>query len=686
MRTLTRRLLLVTALGFAEAALAADDAPVRRVPGAEATRAAIDLAPDSALGVLVVPVVKLASDDMAECLARIEGDASAVPLRPLDLMRAQAGIGPGIDESGAFVMWSQLVDGTPEFGMLFPVTDARAAIDGSLKPAADGQPGFDHPLHGRLHVRDLGNQLLVSRSQALLDAYARKPGLAARIAERIGARGNELLLSGDIAAWGGPEAMRRMREDGERRRPGRSGRAESDTAQGAATADAGAIARADLDGNGEIDHGDRALLLLEMGARGANRADLNGDGVVDDADQSRLDAVLGRKVAEASSKAGASGEATEAPVSEADGVSDGVVAIDIDPLGVSLRSFAVMKPDGVLARATMGGPRGSPTRLTRLPKGPFVVAAAVDLRGLGGGGAFIELLSRVPGAPSVPDWVRENRDLVDGVQFAIYPSKLGIAGGGLLNDAALWIATAEPSRTRALLRDWMRRLGGIEGPMERKVAWDEARALKDGTVVDAYAITEAPAPKDAPRAEGAPRRIDPMQRMARSMVFGPRGPSGFVKELEGGLLVTFSQRPDVLQRGMRAAGGVDTIEDEPIIEALRPWLTPDADIMGFVGVGSLLGAVRQAANSFPGMSLQLPDAPPNLEPLAFSMEAQDGRVETATMIPTPVIGVMVEAWRAANEPEDDRLEEETTMDEPSASRAKGVKPGTAAKPSTDDDP
>ena len=58
-----------------------------------------------------------------------------------------------------------------------------------------------------------------------------------------------------------------------------------------------------------------------------------------------------------------------------------------------------------------------------------------------------------------------------------------------------------------------------------------------------------------------------MQRMARTMVFGPRGPHGFAKEMPGGLLVTFSQRPDVLQRGIRAAEGKETLEAEPVIEA-----------------------------------------------------------------------------------------------------------------------
>lgn len=668
----------------------AGDAPVRRTPGAEAFRAAIDLAPESALGVVVVPSLKLASDDLAECLARIEGDASAVPLRPLDLARAQAGVGAGIDESGSFVLWSQMTGGRAEFCVLVPVTDGKAAIEANLKRAADGQPGFDHPQYGRLHARDLGRHVLVSRSQELVDAYGQKPGLYARIAERLGKRGAEVLVSGDAAAWGGPDAMRQMRAQREAMRQGavpasRTGSGESATAPATATA----ATRADLDGNGEIDNGDRALLLMEIGERGANRADLNGDGVVDEKDQAQLDAVMGQKVAKTAPAAAPLADDTQAATAD-DGVLDGAVAIDLDPLGVSMRTYAVMASDGPLGRATAGGPRGRPAKLDRLPKGPFVVAFAADMQGLGGGGAFIDLASQVPGAPALPEWVRENRDLLQGMQFAIYPSKLGIAGGGVLNEAIAWLATADAPKARALLRDWMKGLAGIEGTMERKVTWEEGRALKDGAVADAYAVTEAAAPKDAAAPAGGARKRgpDPMQRMARSMVFGPRGPNGFVKEMPGGLLVTFSQRPDVLQRGMRAAEGKETLESQPVIEALHAWITPDADIVGYMGVGSLLSVVRQAANSFPGMSLQLPDAPPSLEPVAFSVEVQDGRVETATMVPTGVIGVISEAWRASQAPEgEDGFNEEPVEPAAVAPKAKGQKSGASrAKPDTDEDP
>ena len=79
---------------------------------------------------------------------------------------------------------------------------------------------------------------------------------------------------------------------------------------------------------------------------------------------------------------------------------------------------------------------------------------------------------------------------------------------------------------------------------------------------------------------------------------------------------------------------------------------PDADLVGYVGVGALVSVARQAVASFPGMSVQLPDIPPGIEPVAFSLEVQDGRVETATMVPTAVIAAIKEVYEAATAPPD----------------------------------
>ncbi len=674
-------LLVCLAVGAAE-----PQSPVRRTPAEAEFIAAIDLAPAGALSVAVVPSVKLAADDLAECLARVGGDASAVPLRPLDLLRGQLGIGNGMDESGALVFWSEMRDGAPVMAALVPVTDPKALTESSLQKV-DGQEGaFTHPRLGTVHLREVGRRLLVSPSRELVQQYAPRPGLSVRLKERLGERGWSVLVSGDVAAWAGPEAMRAMRSRAEAEARARGGRVPP-ADEGAATTppSPGAVAerqvppsdvsgvpsadvlqRADLDGNGTIDSGDQSVLLMEMGNRGPNAADLNGDGVVDETDLDLMKACMGQPVpAKAVPKASPAPAQPQTPAPAApaavaaaseDAVVDGVVSVDLDPLGISVRSYAVLDGGTAMGRAARGGPRGAAPRLDRLPRGAFVLAAAADMRGLGGGDAFLDLLAVVPGAPALPAWVRENRDLLSGAQVAVYPSKLGVAGG-LLNEAMVWLQTSDAAKARQLMRDWMQGFAGVEGATERKVSWEAGKTLKDGQTADAYAVTEAPAPADAKGADGARprsrRNFDPMQRLVRSFIFGPRGPNGFAKDFPDGLLMTFSQRPDVLQRATRAAGGAETLQGSEVIESLRGWLTPDPDVVGYVGVGSMLSVARQLASSFPGASLELPDAPPDLEPIAFSLEVQDGRVETATMVPAGVVGVMRELYEMRQAPPED---------------------------------
>ena len=170
-------LLALAALGTA--ALAAEPT-ARRTPTLPEFEAAIDLAPPTALSVAVVPQMKLAADDLSECLARIGGDASAVPLRPLDLLRGQLGIGNGLDESGALVIWSEMRDGAPVMAALVPAMDPKALAESSLKRVEGEEGAFMHERLGKVHLREIGRRLLVSPSRELVQGYAAQPGLSRR--------------------------------------------------------------------------------------------------------------------------------------------------------------------------------------------------------------------------------------------------------------------------------------------------------------------------------------------------------------------------------------------------------------------------------------------------------------------------------------------------------------------------
>ncbi len=654
--------MLTALLGSAE--VAQGQAPVRRTAGEPAFVASIDLVPESASSLLVVPSPKLMADDLAECLARLGDGAAALPMRPIDLLKSQAGFGPGVDESRSFVLWHQRSGDDQVPAMLVPVTDAATFLDGNFQKV-DGGSGtaWSHPQLGQVHARAIDRHVLLSSSEDLVKAFALKPGMDAALRRRLGDRGYQVMTSGDLAAWAGPQAFAEMRRAAQSQRAAMErggGRSSRRTLRGVADGSVSAAARrqqADLDGNGAVDSGDLSLLLLEVGKPGG-RGDLDGDGAVTRADVEILRGYVAESTVDAEdpeagdeqpasqpADAGATGAAPTSDPSE--GLTDGVIALDMDPMGASLHTYAVMDPDSSLGKAAVGGDRSGPLSLGRLPKGAFVVAASMDLQGLGGVQAMQDLLAMAPSAPGLPQWVMENRDLVQAAEFAIYPSKLGVAGGGLLNDACLWLSTRDPVTAQERMKSWMQGLQGRVDGMDRTVTWEAERTTKDGVTAAAWAITEKPA------ADGGGKPIDAMQRLGRMLVFGPRGPMGFAKTFPDGMLITFSQRPDVLKRCVDTIESGTGLEGDPVIAALRGWTLPEPDAEAFVGVGSLVRVLRQAAGSVPGMSIELPDVAPSVEPLAMAMRVRDGRSESAVMVPAAVIGVMVEAWSLRMQPDDE---------------------------------
>jgi hypothetical protein len=114
-------------------------------------------------------------------------------------------------------------------------------------------------------------------------------------------------------------------------------------------------------------------------------------------------------------------------------------------------------------------------------------------------------------------------------------------------------------------------------------------------------------------------------------------------------VVTYSQRIDVLDRATKAANGTATknFGSNATVRAMVPWLVPDADVVVFMGVGQLLGAARQIAESLPVVPLEMvPVAPEGMEPVAAAMRSKDGTWESALVLTPGVMGVAFDAAKA----------------------------------------
>ena len=588
---------------FASQSSAQGQAPVRRTPGVAAFMKAIDMAPVDAVSLAVVPDAKSLGEDMGELAAKLQRMQALTEMKPLDLLKSQLGVGPGMNDRGAFVAWFVVAaDQSLQWCALIPTTDSAQFLQANLEATPATAPDAFSWRGKTVYAKSIDGWVVVSQNADLARSYVSKPGLVERLKNRLGEPGFSLLCDGDIGLWAGPQSLADIRNAGQQTAEAMEGATAKPNEKNITNPDS----KADTKSDQQKSSRDRVAKLME-------------------------------------------------------GLTDGVTSIDVDPLGVLLRTYAVLDPASELGKSARGGAHAG-ANLNRLPRGPFVVAVSADMAGLGGTQAFLDLAAQIPGGEQVPAWVEQNKNVASAIQFAIYPSKLGVVGGGLLNEAMLWIATADSAKAKSVLEQWMLSLSGEVDGQKREATWEKDRVLKNGISTDAYAIKDIPLPKNGQPA----RKSNPMERIVRSLMYGPKGPNGFVKTFSDGVFVTFSQRPDVIEKAANCATGTNSLESDAVLTALRGWMMPKPDALAFVGVGSLLNVVRQAANAFPMGGIEIPDAPPDLEPIAFALSVDGSKIETSTMIPTNVIGVVVAAYadrkEAQQEEQNDQRDAASTND------------------------
>jgi hypothetical protein len=343
-------------------------------------------------------------------------------------------------------------------------------------------------------------------------------------------------------------------------------------------------------------------------------------------------------------------------------VDDALLAVDFDALAIGVRALARFAPETEVARAIPGGPVAAADGglLARLPAAPFYGALGVDLEAMGGASRARSFLSTIPGSERVtlPEWIDAVQDKVKQVQVAAYPSKLAILSGGVLNDASFVVVTEDPASVKAALRAWVESQAGESAGIRREPTWEDARTLKDGSTVSAFAV------KETVTGPGG----DALERVFRQLVVSSRGLHGFAREVPGALVVTYSQRTDVLGRATAAASraaGTKPLADHPVVRAMQPWLVPQPDLVLFVGVGELLTAARQVAESVPGMDPALvPAAAAGIEPLAAAFRSRDRTWEGALVIPSGILGLGFDAARARVMPPDGAIRAPAPADAP----------------------
>lgn len=524
------------------------------------------LAPVRTVAFIAIPNPKAASDDLQQCLARMERAETAALGRPIDQLTARFGLSASFDDKGPMLL--AMLPATAEGGQAIPLafipsSDPPNFLAANLKASPeDGPDAFRTPEGLLLFGKPLAAHAILSTDAAAVRGYAPEPGFPAAFRTATSARANEIAARADVVAWAGQAAL----ADAMR--------------QGAAMAPPG----------------------VELGER-------------ERAMQERSRQMLA-------------------------GLSGGLLAIDLDPLGVGVRAWAKAGDGSELATLLEGGGPGSAT-LDRMPDSPFYLAAAFDLAGVGGFAKFEELLAMTPEAAAfpIPAWFANAARDVSQIQVAVYPSKLGVMAGGILNDAALFFRTAKAAAVKDAVRQAVLAAAGTAGGVRREPTWTEAKSLKGGTVADSFEVKETVLPHDQ---AGDARAGDvAMQRLFTQALYGSRGFNGLVKETSGGVVMTFSQRVDVLERALSAGSGGKTLAADATLASYSDWLVPHPDAVGFVGLGQFGKLIKQLAGMVPGGVDEgmLPEIPVSTEPVAFAVSIDRGEFESALVLPATALAL-----------------------------------------------
>lgn len=319
----------------------------------------------------------------------------------------------------------------------------------------------------------------------------------------------------------------------------------------------------------------------------------------------------------------------------------GIMALNFDPLGLIAGTLAMYQPDSAMAKQLAGGKGSDAAPLTRLPNKPGYFAASIDVQGLGGSEAMRQLCTMLT-VPTLPDWLTQT----GGFQFAAYPSPAGLAGG-FLNDAVAILQTATPPQAREALKSGLLSFKDQSHGIKFEVLWADDKPVKN-----------ASSPLNADHYEVKIIDVPPEQAMVQTiapLVFGRAGWRGFVKSTDDALLMTFSQRPAVLEAALNVRPD-SSYGSTGVIKTMHKWMPAHNDIEVYIGIGQLAQmAIRIAQSLGANDAAGIPEFEPNAPPIGLAVEVDQGTVSSTVVIPAAILAPLLDQWigtmknRAAND-------------------------------------
>ncbi len=303
------------------------------------------------------------------------------------------------------------------------------------------------------------------------------------------------------------------------------------------------------------------------------------------------------------------------------------MSIDCDPLAVIVRSFVRFRDEADFGKLAPAQPPAGRS-LSRLPSKPYAMALSVNLAALGGEGMLHGATQAIGDPPNaLPEWMTKTTAF----DFAIAPSPAG-AAGGLLNEAMLVLASDDPAAVRESIKRDVLSLQN-NPTITREAKWSDDQPLSSASnelTADAWEVRTVSVPPEL-------AQIEVIERF----LFGTAGMRGYVRQEPRTVLMTFSQRPAVLEALTQSVRQVSALSAPPdagfggsaTIRTMRKWMPAQRVIEVYLHAA----AARQMLAPFFAGAGVLPEFSAGLPPIGAAMDVSPQRTDATVIVPAGVL-------------------------------------------------
>lgn len=303
--------------------------------------------------------------------------------------------------------------------------------------------------------------------------------------------------------------------------------------------------------------------------------------------------------------------------------------VKLSASGIGMDLVGTFNEGSYLATAIAGSGNAT-SLLSKLPAGPYLLAAALDTRTEGARRLFADLYAKTgaaSGEKAITDASEKLYTQADG-QAAVIGFPMGGALAGLLTSTVGFTASKDPAQALTNIRESVTVMNDktIEG-VNYKATYTPASGKPNEPAFDAWDMKIAL--KDAEQA-------GQMGAQAMQFMFGPQGgPGGYLAKTEGGVYRTYSRNSELMNKALGAGKGGENLGGDQLIKDVQAKLPAGRVAEVYVGTKSLLDLVLPFA-AMAGAPIGADKIPEKLPPVGLSISSVNGAAQMSVFVPAEV--------------------------------------------------